>query len=184
MISGVGQSAGIGLAQLYASERQAQSSATSGTRPGSEKKSADEERQIDRLVATDRNVRAHEQAHLSAGADLVRGGATFEYATGPDGKRYAVGGEVSIDSSKGRSPEETISKAARIRAAALAPADPSAQDRQVAAAASQLAMEARQEMVAQAQQERQSASGSNGAAVAAYQSVAGLVSSVGFKATA
>ena len=97
----------------------------------------------------DRKVRAHEQAHISAGANLVRGGASYSYQTGPDDRRYAVGGEVSIDASPGRTPEETISKAERIRAAALAPADPSAQDRGVAAQAGLMEAEARIELSAQ-----------------------------------
>ena len=98
------------------------------------------------LQTRDREVRAHEQAHLSAAGGLAVSGASFEYTTGPDGKHYAVGGEVRIDVSKGRTPEETVSKADQIRAAALAPADPSPQDRAVAAAAMQMASEARGEL--------------------------------------
>ncbi len=98
------------------------------------------------LQTRDREVRAHEQAHLAAAGGLAVSGATFEYQTGPDGRRYAVGGEVRIDTSPGRDAEETIVKAERIRAAALAPADPSPQDRTVAAEASQMASEARVEL--------------------------------------
>lgn len=83
---------------------------------------------------------------MAAGAGLITRGASFTYETGPDGKRYAVGGEVGIDVSGGRTPEETLAKAERIRAAALAPAEPSAQDRQVAAEADQMAAEARMAM--------------------------------------
>lgn len=98
---------------------------------------------VQQLKETDRKVRAHEQAHLSVGADLVRGGPTYSYQTGPDSKRYAVGGEVSIDTSPGATPEETIPKAQHIRATALAPADPSPQDHSVAAQASRMEGEAR-----------------------------------------
>ncbi|PKO56902.1 MAG: hypothetical protein CVU28_01240, partial [Betaproteobacteria bacterium HGW-Betaproteobacteria-21] len=101
---------------------------------------------IAQLQQRDREVRAHEQAHISAGGGLITSGASFTYQTGPDNKRYAIGGEVGIDTSPGRTPEETLDRAARIRAAALAPADPSAQDRQVAAAADRMAMEARMEV--------------------------------------
>lgn len=101
---------------------------------------------LSRLQARDRDVRAHEAAHMAAGAGLITRGASFTYETGPDGKRYAVGGEVGIDVSGGRTPEETLAKAERIRAAALAPAEPSAQDRQVAAEADQMAAEARMAM--------------------------------------
>ncbi len=107
---------------------------------------AEEQRQVRELQAADRRVRAHEQAHISVGGNLVRGGATFSYATGPDDTRYAVAGEVSIDTSPGRTPEETIPKAQHIRETALAPVDPSPQDRSVAAKATQMESNARREV--------------------------------------
>jgi len=116
---------------------------------------AEEQRQVRELAAADRRVRAHEQAHIAVGGDLVRGGATFSYATGPDDKRYAVAGEVSIDTSPGRTPEETIPKAQHIRETALAPADPSPQDRSVAAKATQMEANAHGELSAQRQSEAQ-----------------------------
>lgn len=76
----------------------------------------------------------------------MRGGISYEYQTGPDGRRYAVGGEVSIDTAPESTPEDTIRKAQTIRQAALAPAEPSGQDRRAAAAAAQMEMKARQEM--------------------------------------
>ena len=91
------------------------------------------------LEARDREVRAHEAAHLAAAGGLAMGGANFSLQRGPDGRMYAVGGEVSIDVSEGRTPEETIARAERIRAAALAPAEPSAKDMQVAARATRMA---------------------------------------------
>ncbi|MBL8402950.1 MAG: hypothetical protein JNL16_00255 [Dechloromonas sp.] len=104
--------------------------------------SAAELAQLRQLQQTDRRVRAHEMAHVVAGGSLVRSGASFIYATGPDGRRHAVAGEVGIDTSPGRTPLETLDKANRIKAAALAPADPSPQDRQVAALATRMAMQA------------------------------------------
>jgi hypothetical protein len=107
----------------------------------------EEEREVEYLEKRDREVRAHEQAHVMAGGNLVRGGASYSYKTGPDGKRYIVDGEVSIDSSPVEGdPEATIRKAEQIRRAALAPADPSAQDRRVAAEAANMAAQARREM--------------------------------------
>ncbi|MGL4942056.1 MAG: putative metalloprotease CJM1_0395 family protein [Thermoguttaceae bacterium] len=105
---------------------------------------ADQEAQVSKLKARDTEVRAHEQAHLAAAGQYANGGASFSYETGPDGQRYAVGGEVSIDASpiKG-DPEATISKAQQIRSAALAPASPSSQDYKVAAAASEMEANAR-----------------------------------------
>ncbi|HMU17908.1 MAG TPA: putative metalloprotease CJM1_0395 family protein, partial [Thauera aminoaromatica] len=105
-----------------------------------------EQRQVAELAERDREVRAHEMAHVAAGAGLVTRGASYTYQTGPDGQRYAIGGEVGIDTSPGRSPEESLSKAERIRAAALAPAEPSGQDRQAAAQASRMASDARMEI--------------------------------------
>ncbi|MDR3213532.1 MAG: hypothetical protein LBT71_06405 [Azoarcus sp.] len=118
-------------------------------RPGSTRTnepSAADLRRIEEMKATDRAVRAHEAAHMAAGGNLVTSGASYSYETGPDGQRYVVAGEVGIDTSKGRTPEETLARADQIRAAALAPADPSAQDRAVAAAATQIAAEARAEI--------------------------------------
>ena len=112
-----------------------------------------EQQQVQQLIQIDRKVRAHEQAHLSVGADLVRGGPTFFYMIGPDNKLYAVAGEVSIDTTPGRTPEETIPKAQHIRATAQAPADPSPTDRSVAAQASRMEDEARIELAVQQRQE-------------------------------
>jgi hypothetical protein len=103
----------------------------------------DERRQVDHLKQRDAHVRAHEQAHIAAAGSLYRSGPHFTYKTGPDGERYAVGGDVKIDTSAGRTPEETVAKAARMRAAALAPADPSAADRAVASKAARMEAEAR-----------------------------------------
>ena len=135
----------------------------------------DQQRKMEQLKSRDRAVRAHEAAHMAAAAGLVRSGASFSYQTGPDGQRYAVGGEVSIDtSSVANNPEATLAKASQIQAAALAPADPSAQDRAVAASAARMAMEARIQL---AQQQLQSMSGESQpinavSAVSAYESVA------------
>ncbi|MDR1463280.1 MAG: hypothetical protein LBI68_09145 [Azoarcus sp.] len=120
--------------------------------------SATDQRRVDEMKTTDRAVRAHEAAHMAAGGNLVTSGASYSYETGPDGQRYAVAGEVGIDTSKGRTPEETLIRAGQIRAAALAPADPSAQDRAVAAAAAQMAAEARSE-IARSRMEESKAGG-------------------------
>ena len=104
-------------------------------------------KELAQLKAADVAVRAHEAAHVAAGGGLVRGGATFTYETGPDGRQYAVAGEVQIDTAPVRGdPEATIQKMATVRAAALAPSDPSATDRAVAASAAQQALAARAEL--------------------------------------
>lgn len=96
---------------------------------------------VDELKGRDREVRTHEHAHASIGG-LYAGAPSYTYQRGPDGRSYAVGGEVSIDVSPGKTPEETIRKMQTIRRAALAPAQPSSQDRQVAQAAAALELEA------------------------------------------
>ncbi|MEM1071818.1 MAG: putative metalloprotease CJM1_0395 family protein [Planctomycetota bacterium] len=109
-------------------------------------------REVEELQARDAEVRAHEQAHVAAAGTLFRGGPTYTYQTGPDGKRYAVGGMVQIDTSEGATPEETIQKAAQIRRAALAPAEPSSTDQAVAANASRMEAEARAELAREDEQ--------------------------------
>lgn len=103
--------------------------------------SAEQQLLVEELRVMDRQVRSHEAAHQAAGGALA-GAASYAYQRGPDGKSYAVGGEVSIELSTGSSPRETIERARRVRAAALAPADPSGQDLRVAAAASALELAA------------------------------------------
>ena len=137
---------------------------------------ADRQR-LQSLQRSDRQVRAHEMAHVAAGGSLVRSGASFSYAIGPDGQRYAIGGEVAIDTSPGRNPEETLDKAARIRAAAMAPADPSPQDRHVAALATRMAMQASMELALRrgdtaSSTETADSRAANGATAAAYADVA------------
>lgn len=103
--------------------------------------SQEEKLLVAELEKADTQVRAHEMAHIAAGGELITSGATFSYKQGPDGKNYAVGGEVSIDASpESGDPEATLKKMRQVRAAALAPAEPSSQDLKVASnAASQAA---------------------------------------------
>ncbi len=111
----------------------------------------EEQERIVKLKARDREVKAHEQAHIAAGGQYVRGGASFDYQTGPDGEKYAVGGEVSIDVSKeSEDPGATIAKMQVVIRAALAPANPSSQDRSVAAQATRIESEARMQSAANA----------------------------------
>lgn len=123
-------------------------------RNANEEKAEQKQQQADlsvirQLKARDREVKAHEAAHAAIGGDLA-GAPTFTYTQGPDGVRYAVGGEVSISVGKvANDPQATLEKMVRVQRAALAPAEPSSQDRQVAAQAAQLAAEARAEILAE-----------------------------------
>jgi hypothetical protein len=103
-----------------------------------------QQRKVEQLKAGEQKVIAHENAHKAAGGSYA-GAITYQYARGPDGKSYIVGGEVSIDLSPGRTPDETIRKMQQVIAAADAPADPSGQDRSVAARAQAIEMQARQQ---------------------------------------
>ena len=115
-----------------------------------------EQQQITELKQRDAEVRAHEQAHASLGGQYASS-PRYEYERGPDGRRYAVGGEVSIDISEASTPEETIRKAQQVKAAALAPAEPSAQDLRVATEATQITLEARSEIASEKAKEAQEA---------------------------
>ncbi|MEM9346557.1 MAG: putative metalloprotease CJM1_0395 family protein [Planctomycetota bacterium] len=116
-----------------------------------------EVKQVQELKARDAEVRRHEQAHVAAGGPYVTSGPSYSYQQGPDGKRYAVGGSVGIDTSPEDTPEATITKAQTIRRAALAPAEPSSQDRRVAAQASQMEQQARAELATERQEQAQQA---------------------------
>jgi hypothetical protein len=122
-----------------------------------------EQKQVNELKARDREVRAHEQAHKAVGGSYA-GGISYEYQQGPDGNKYAVGGEVSIDVSPEKEPEATIAKMQQVKAAAMAPAEPSGQDRTVAAEASQNETQARQTMAEQRVAESAEGSGETGEA--------------------
>ncbi len=99
--------------------------------------------QVQKLAKRDREVRAHEQAHAAAGGQYA-GSIVLDYTRGPNGVNYASSGHVSIDSSEvPGDPDATLKKAIIVQRAALAPADPSPQDRQVAARAAQMAAQAR-----------------------------------------
>ena len=133
-----------------------QSRSSQGESDPNEKERLDkEQKQIDELATVDRAVRAHEQAH-SAVAGQYAGTTTYSFVRGPDGISYAVGGEVSINTSPiPNDPEATIRKAQQIRMAANAPADPSSQDRRVASQAASLENEARAQLAAQSASEVQ-----------------------------
>ena len=114
-----------------------------------------EQQQIEELKARDTEVRVHEQAHASVGGQYA-GSPSYEYQRGPDGTNYAVGGEVQIDVSEiPGDPQATIDKMQTVRAAALAPAEPSSADRAIAADATQKMAAAQAELSAPADDEAQ-----------------------------
>ncbi|WP_417579609.1 putative metalloprotease CJM1_0395 family protein [Nitrincola sp.] len=132
-------------AQSDSGRRVAAGTSTSSTENRQQQEA--EQAVVSELAARDREVRQHEMAHQTAGGQYT-GGATYTFERGPDGVMYAVGGEVSIDtSSVPGDPEATLQKAQAIERAAMAPAEPSAQDQRVASAARAMAAEARAELL-------------------------------------
>ncbi len=116
-----------------------------------------EQQQIKELKARDTEVRIHEQAHASVGGKYA-GSPSYEYQRGPDGTNYAVGGEVQIDVAEiPGDPQATIEKMQTVRAAALAPAEPSGADRSIAADATQKLVAAQAELAAPQNEEDDSA---------------------------
>lgn len=113
-----------------------------------------EQQKLAELKKRDAEVRAHEQAHAAVGGSLA-GAPSYQYERGPDGQQYAVGGEVPIDVSPvAGDPRATIDKMQQVRAAALAPAEPSGADRRIAAEAQQTLSQAQAELVQQMSPQR------------------------------
>ncbi len=137
---------GSAIAAQIEASRQAPQAA--GEKTGDAGGLSEEQRAVvKKLQARDREVKAHEAAHQAVGGRYT-GAASFTYERGPNGKLYAVGGEVPIDTGTvPGDPDATIAKLRTVRRAALAPAEPSAQDRSVAVRA--------EAGVRQAQSERQ-----------------------------
>ena len=138
---------------------------TTETLPTGEELTPEEQQKVAELKARDQEVRIHEMAHAMAAGPYVTSGPSYTYQTGPDGKGYAVGGSVGIDTSPvAGDPEATIQKMQTIAAAAMAPSQPSGQDHKVAAAARQAETKARAElsqMQTDQQQEEQAQSDEN-----------------------
>lgn len=132
---------------------QGKSANASGTSNGFTELTPEEEKQVQELKARDQEVRAHENAHKTAGGGYV-GNISYTTQTGPDGREYAIGGEAQIDASPipGK-PEQTIRKMDIVVRAALAPAEPSSQDYAVARAAQAARLEAQRELSEQQAQE-------------------------------
>ena len=150
------------------------------TAPDGSRLTQEELKLVEDLKTADQEVRQHEMAHLAAGGSLVTSGAQYTYKTGPDGQKYAVAGEVGIDTSPvPGDPRATMEKMQQIKRAAMAPASPSAQDLKVAAKATATAAEAAGELTMlmakqQASQDDAQAFGSARSATDAYQKVSTL----------
>lgn len=115
-------------------------------RPGEDALTPAEQRRVAELKRIDAEVRAHEQAHISVGRELITSGPHYTYTYGPDGKQYAVSGEVSINTSPEPRAQANIDKGQRVQDTALAPTDPSPQDHSVAATGRRLEEQGRSDL--------------------------------------
>lgn len=118
-----------------------------------EELSIKQRQELMKLKTTDMEVKVHEQAHIAAASGINVSAPSYDYETGPDGQRYAVGGEVNISFVQSEDPEKNIENARIMKAAALAPADPSSQDRSVASDADKILAQAEQELAKQQAEE-------------------------------
>ena len=113
----------------------------------------EQQREIQVLAARDREARAHEQAHAAVGG-VYAGHPQYQFTQGPNGVRYAHSGHVKINVAPvADDPQATLEKMQTVARAALAPAEPSAQDRSVAAKANRQAAQARAELAQQTQEQ-------------------------------
>lgn len=119
---------------------------------GSDETSPEQQSAVQQLRGRDQQVRQHEQAHQVVGGQYA-GAPTYTYQRGPDGQLYAVGGQVSIDSSPIQDDlEATIDKMQTVRSAALAPAEPSPRDIRVAQEATRQLLQAQSALRSQRQE--------------------------------
>ncbi len=151
-----GQPPGTAERSQSSDKRDASASRTDTANRASAKPALSEPEQVmlRELKQRDQQVRQHELAHIAASGGLAQGGPSYTYQRGPDGQNYAIGGQVSLDVSPDATPKDTLQKARTIRRAAMAPAEPSGQDRAIAAKASQMEGQARIELLQQQVLER------------------------------
>lgn len=162
MVAGVSSTGVHGLPPLrtgLSGRARSQDGAPQTSDDPSNRLTEDQQRQVQELKRIDASVRQHESAHQAAGGPHA-GGASFTFTRGPDGKNYATAGEVQVDVSAERDPESTIRKMETVKAAALAPSDPSPQDLRVAQQADAAKMQAQQELRRKGSQQGASGGGS------------------------
>jgi hypothetical protein len=115
------------------------------TAAADEELSEGEEEQVRELQKRDSEVKSHEQKHIASAGAYAKGGAVYDYQMGPDGKMYAIGGRVELDTSIPEDPDQALAKARTLRASATAVGDPSSADLSIASYANQMEADARVE---------------------------------------
>lgn len=86
-------------------------------------------RVLEKFKKADAGIRSHEQIHASIGHTTAP--ISYTYQQGPDGKMYAVGGSVRLDTSIPEDPKAAAFKLDQIQRAASAPMDSSVADNQI-----------------------------------------------------
>lgn len=112
--------------------------------PNGEELSREDEALLQKLQARDTKVRGHEAAHVMAAGGQAQGLPTYTYQTGPDGRRYAVGGSVNISMLRTGDADHDARQANRAYRAAMATGEPSTRDMQTASLARDRAQEVSQ----------------------------------------
>ena len=136
-----------------------------------------EQAQLRELQARDQEIRQRELARQVVGGQYT-GQPNLSFERGPDGQRYAVSGDVPIDSAPvPDDAQATIEKMRVVRVAALASANPSPEDVRLALSAMQAMQEAQAQVRAERQQElsqslEQASSGATERPLAVFREVA------------
>lgn len=90
----------------------------------------DYQRVLEKFKNSDSQIRTHEQAHAANGNTTTP--ISYKYQVGPDGKLYAVGGEVHLDTSLPKDPKAAAFKLTQIQKASSAPSQMSGADSHIA----------------------------------------------------
>ena len=98
----------------------------------------DYERVLEKFKSSDANIRGHEQLHSSLTATTSP--IQYNYQQGPDGKMYAVGGHVRLDTSIPDDPKAAMAKLDKIAKSATANNDMSGADASIAIGAKLMKM--------------------------------------------
>lgn len=93
----------------------------------------DYQRVLEKFKRLDSQTKAHEQQHASL-AD-TKGAISYNYQMGPDGKLYATGGHVRLDTSLPQDKDAALAKLDRLSKSAGAPSELSSADASIARAA-------------------------------------------------
>ena len=83
-------------------------------------------RVLEKFKQSDSDIRTHEQIHASIGHTTTP--ISYNYQQGPDGKMYAVGGHVRLDTSIPDDPKAAAFKLDQIQRASSGPAELSSAD--------------------------------------------------------